>query len=261
LTAPAGGLTGERGPLGWFGWFRLRARRGLNDVPTSRADTPDAAFLFVDRAIVFDPRARTVRLAVDRGRRRREGARRRRGTRGPCELAAASRRCPRHPADPAVGHSVARPTSSRRAVRWRHDPADTRTSSPMPGRDRARPTPTSSACPNRVDVDVDGRTDGDLPRAARESSPSHHGGYVRFGDVALLSASPELFLHVDADGIVSTKPMKGTRRRGRRSATATTSCAGELLASRQGARREPHDRRPHAQRPGSQSPELGTRHA
>ena len=66
---------------------------------------------------------------------------------------------------------------------------------------------------NRVDVDV--RPD---PAAAylalRGSSPSHHGGYVRFGDVALLSASPEQFLHVDPDGIVSTKPMKGTRPRG-----------------------------------------------
>jgi len=66
---------------------------------------------------------------------------------------------------------------------------------------------------NRVDVDV--RPDpAEAYLALRASSPTHHGGYVRFGDVALLSASPEQFLHVDRDGVVSTKPMKGTRPRG-----------------------------------------------
>ena len=66
---------------------------------------------------------------------------------------------------------------------------------------------------NRIDVDVH-PDPASTYLALRGSSPSHHGGYVRFGDVALLSASPEQFLHVDADGIVSTKPMKGTRPRG-----------------------------------------------
>jgi anthranilate/para-aminobenzoate synthase component I len=66
---------------------------------------------------------------------------------------------------------------------------------------------------NRVDVEV--RPDpAETYLALRASSPSHHGGYLRFGDTALLSASPEQFLHVDADGTVSTKPMKGTRPRG-----------------------------------------------
>jgi anthranilate/para-aminobenzoate synthase component I len=47
----------------------------------------------------------------------------------------------------------------------------------------------------------------------RAGSPSHHGGMLRFGDVALLSASPEQFLHVRRDRRVSTKPIKGTRSR------------------------------------------------
>lgn len=66
--------------------------------------------------------------------------------------------------------------------------------------------------------------------ALRSSSPSHHGGYLRSGGVALLSASPERFLAVGCDGILETKPIKGTRPRG---ATTETdrALAEELLAS------------------------------
>ncbi|MFB2586073.1 anthranilate synthase component I family protein [Herbiconiux liukaitaii] len=48
----------------------------------------------------------------------------------------------------------------------------------------------------------------------RTLSPTHHGGYLKVGERALLSASPEQFLAVTADGTVSSKPIKGTRPRG-----------------------------------------------
>jgi anthranilate synthase component 1 len=51
----------------------------------------------------------------------------------------------------------------------------------------------------------------------RAATPAHHGGFIRSGEVALLSASPERFLEVGADGasgIVRTRPIKGTRPRG-----------------------------------------------
>ncbi|MEO6116259.1 MAG: chorismate-binding protein, partial [Pseudolysinimonas sp.] len=47
----------------------------------------------------------------------------------------------------------------------------------------------------------------------RASSPSHHGGLIRIGGVSLLSASPERFLDIDPDGLVRTRPIKGTRPR------------------------------------------------
>jgi len=49
--------------------------------------------------------------------------------------------------------------------------------------------------------------------ALREANPSHHGGYLQVGDIALLSSSPEQFLSVDPSGVIETKPIKGTRRR------------------------------------------------
>lgn len=48
--------------------------------------------------------------------------------------------------------------------------------------------------------------------ALRASSATGRGGIVRVGGVTLLSATPERFLEV-ADGVVRTRPIKGTRRR------------------------------------------------
>lgn len=50
-------------------------------------------------------------------------------------------------------------------------------------------------------------------RRLRAATPSHHGGFIRIGGVVLASASPEQFLEV-GDGVVRTKPIKGTRPRG-----------------------------------------------
>ncbi|QEW04860.1 anthranilate synthase component I family protein [Microbacterium lushaniae] len=66
----------------------------------------------------------------------------------------------------------------------------------------------------RFEIEIEGEFDplavyGRLRRAA----PSHHGGLLRFGDVALVSATPERFLEL-AEGTVRTHPIKGTRRRG-----------------------------------------------
>jgi anthranilate synthase component 1 len=47
----------------------------------------------------------------------------------------------------------------------------------------------------------------------RDMTPTHHGGLIRSGEVALASASPERFLELDG-GVVSTRPIKGTRPRG-----------------------------------------------
>ncbi|MDL5350326.1 anthranilate synthase component I family protein [Microbacterium sp. zg-YB36] len=63
----------------------------------------------------------------------------------------------------------------------------------------------------------------------RTSSPSHHGGLIRSDGVALISASPERFLQV-SDGVVHTRPIKGTRPRGADAAQDAASAA-ELQAS------------------------------
>jgi len=48
----------------------------------------------------------------------------------------------------------------------------------------------------------------------RRVSPVPFGALLDFGDVAVLSASPERFLSIDLHGDVEAKPIKGTRPRG-----------------------------------------------
>lgn len=47
----------------------------------------------------------------------------------------------------------------------------------------------------------------------RATSPVPYGSYLRFGDLHVLSASPERFISVSSEGRVSAKPIKGTRPR------------------------------------------------
>lgn len=48
----------------------------------------------------------------------------------------------------------------------------------------------------------------------REIAKVPFGALLRFPGIAILSASPELFLRVDSDGMIKTRPIKGTRQRG-----------------------------------------------
>lgn len=56
--------------------------------------------------------------------------------------------------------------------------------------------------------------DWELHRVLRDTSPTHHQALFRFSDYSLVSASPETFLTIDTDGLIQTRPIKGTRPRG-----------------------------------------------
>lgn len=47
----------------------------------------------------------------------------------------------------------------------------------------------------------------------REINPAPYSAFIRIGAISLVSSSPEQFLQVSARGVVSTKPIKGTRPR------------------------------------------------
>lgn len=49
----------------------------------------------------------------------------------------------------------------------------------------------------------------------RKRNPAPFCGLLKYEDFAIVSASPERFLKVDRDGVVETRPIKGTRRRPR----------------------------------------------
>ncbi|MBL1086542.1 aminodeoxychorismate synthase component I [Streptomyces actinomycinicus] len=51
-------------------------------------------------------------------------------------------------------------------------------------------------------------------RQLRAHSPAPYGAFLRWGSTAVLSSSPERFLHVTSDGTAESRPIKGTRPRG-----------------------------------------------
>lgn len=53
----------------------------------------------------------------------------------------------------------------------------------------------------------------ELYMALREVNPAPYAAYLNFGDFAVLCSSPERFLKLDAQGLVESKPIKGTRKR------------------------------------------------
>lgn len=53
----------------------------------------------------------------------------------------------------------------------------------------------------------------DAYRVLRARNPAPMAAYLRFDELAILSCSPELFLRIDAEGRVVTKPIKGTAAR------------------------------------------------
>lgn len=69
----------------------------------------------------------------------------------------------------------------------------------------------------------------DLYRALRQRNPATFASFIEFGDVAILSSSPERFLSLRG-GLVETRPIKGTRPRGR-NAAEDQALAAELLES------------------------------
>jgi para-aminobenzoate synthetase len=63
----------------------------------------------------------------------------------------------------------------------------------------------------RAELDIDPLT---LYRRLRRANPAPFAAYLRFGDLAVLSSSPERFLRVGRDRGVEARPIKGTSRRG-----------------------------------------------
>lgn len=55
-------------------------------------------------------------------------------------------------------------------------------------------------------------------RRMRQASPVPYGAYLSFAGFSVLSASPETFLRIDDSGLIESRPIKGTRPRGKQAA-------------------------------------------
>jgi len=175
----------------WVGWFGYEYGAALVGAPAATSPLPDAVLLRVADRVVFDHAARTVTLS----------------SADPAWIASALDvlRAPGEPA-PLTGPVGVVCTP-------RHSDADY---AELVGRcqESIRRGDAYQLCLTNT-LRIEGTHD---PLSTflrlRATSPSHHGGYLRFGDVSLVSSSPELFLEVTTERVVRTKPIKGTRPRG-----------------------------------------------
>ncbi|TFC11065.1 aminodeoxychorismate synthase component I [Cryobacterium algoritolerans] len=191
--------------LGWVGWLGYELGAQTVGAPVHDSRYPDAALLQVDRAIEFDHAAHTVTLLVRAGAVAAE--------QWAAEVLAALQAAAETSASQAEAPAGIRITvPGAAAANWRQDPAGydaliRHCQASITAGDAYQLCLTNEI---RVAVHPD---PVDAYLALRAGSPSHHGGLLRFGDTALLSASPEQFLAVSRTGRVSTRPIKGTRRR------------------------------------------------
>jgi para-aminobenzoate synthetase component 1 len=201
---------------GWIGWLGYETRHETMDGAPS--DNASSAFLFADRVLEFDHEARTITLialgeswAGDLDDWRHD------------TVAALV-----HPLSLAASRVVSRPTDATVAT-WRDSDGEYLAmiddcKSAIARGDAYLLCLTTSVS---VDTTIDPL---DAYLALRQSSPSHHGGLVRIGETALLSASPERFLSVSPVGVIESRPIKGTRPRGE-TAEDDAALAEELRAS------------------------------
>jgi len=191
----------ECGFAGWFG-YELKAECGGDAV--HEAALPDAAFVFAGRMIAFDHAERHTYLLslAEPGAEAEAGA----------WIEATAHRLA---AVPPV-------TESDLTEGDGGDPVEFRLA-----RSRERYLEEIAECQRRLaagetyEVCLTNRVEADgvpkplsLYRALRRVNPAPFSAFLRFGETAVLSSSPERFLAVGRDRWVEAKPIKGTSRRG-----------------------------------------------
>ncbi|QNE34227.1 anthranilate synthase component I family protein [Leifsonia shinshuensis] len=186
-------------PLGWIGWLGYEAGAAALGVPYSAGPGLDAAFLYVDRLVVFDHADGSVTVvdATPEGEWLGEAV---------AALAGASGAAARF----AKAHPI--PTATP-APRWRHS-GDIYLTMIAACQDAIRAGDAYQLCLTNTATAATSADPLAVHLRLRRDSPAHHAGFLRIAGETLVSSSPEQFLLVTPDGHVRTKPIKGTRPRG-----------------------------------------------
>jgi para-aminobenzoate synthetase len=186
-------------PCGFVGFFGYELKAECGGDRAHRSPLPDAAFLFAGRMVAFDHEAGRAYLLCLAGD----------GPEDWIETAAAAVAGLGAAAgggdEAGGGPPPAPPRLARSRERYLADIAACDA--------LLREGESYEVClTNRVEAG----TDEDplaLYRRLRRHNPAPHSAYLRFGDLAVLSSSPERFIRVGAGGEVEARPIKGTCRR------------------------------------------------
>lgn len=200
LQVPAAGLPFDF-DCGFAGYFGYELKAECDGDAAHRSPLPDAAFVFADRLIAFDHLEGCAYLL-----------------------------CATEPGDGDAGEEWIEETSLSLAALPPPaeppgagcDPVEFRLS-----RSRERYLEDIAACKRRLhagetyEVCLTNRIAAgaaadplSLYRALRRVNPAPFAAFLRFGETAVLSSSPERFLRIGGDRWAEARPIKGTARRG-----------------------------------------------
>ena len=207
---PAQPLEGASLPFdfagGFVGYFGYELKRELGGREAHDASTPDAMWIMADRFVAFDHAELQTWIVCLDGRDLQEDSRA--WMQSMRQLATQQ---PQIGIDPALVRQHA--AAPLRSLQWQID-LQTYRSLILRSQHEILQGETYEVCLTNQLVG-DGRIDP-LPVycALRECNPAPYAAYLRSGDVAVLCASPELFLRIGTDRTVASKPIKGTAPRG-----------------------------------------------
>jgi para-aminobenzoate synthetase len=185
---------------GFAGYLGYELKAELGGELVHRSPLPDAALLLCDRMIAFDHDERRVHLLALADGSGVDGAE---AWLAATERALATLSAPEPPAPPVPGALAFVPREGRDAylanvAACKHEIFEGET--------------------YEVCLTTELRSDGAIDplaayRVLRARNPAPHAAFLRLGEVAVLSSSPERFLRVDQERIVESKPIKGTAAR------------------------------------------------
>lgn len=197
---------------GYVGYLGYECKVDCGAATAHRSDVPDAVMMFADRLIAVDHIGhRTHLLALSAGPQDERQAHEWLDHAERCAREAIERPAPR-PARPAAG-----------------DGADPEAAAPVVfhcGRGQAQYIADIQRCQAELAAgesyevcltdQISTAASPDpftLYKILRSRNPAPFAAYLKIGDLAVVSSSPERFLSVDRDGIVQARPIKGTARR------------------------------------------------
>jgi para-aminobenzoate synthetase len=198
---------------GFAGYLGYELKADCGGSAVHQADMPDSAFVFADRLIAFDHQeGQTYLLALaDPG----DGAEGWMEETGRCLAALPAL------AEPEVPERPVKLALRRSPLRYREQ---------IEACKRYLTAGHSyEICLTNKLVAEASPEPLELYRALRRANPAPFAAYLRFGDRAVLSSSPERFLAIGRDGVAEARPIKGTSRRGARA--EEDACLAEALRS------------------------------
>ncbi|MDT0435497.1 MULTISPECIES: aminodeoxychorismate synthase component I [Streptomyces] len=190
--------------LGWVGYLGYELKAECDGEAAHRSPDPDATLVFADRALVVDHHSDTgylLALAEDGH----EDAARAwlTETAGTLEGIAGQR----------PGPCAEVPECTTGPVELRHDRDAYLKLIDVCQQEIAAGETYEVCLTNMAEADTD-LDPWHAYRALRRVSAAPFAAFLHFGQVAVLSSSPERFLRIDRHGAMESKPIKGTRPRG-----------------------------------------------